>query len=153
MKHVSVDDVERHRSTATAKRPLGEALGVEGFAMNHYVLDPGESFSTNLHTHRDQEEVFYVLAGVATFETDDGSFELAANEAVRFAPGEYQHGYNDSDKRVVGLAFGAPRESEDGRIECPECGARESPEIEWTDDRAAIVFRCGDCGAEINRMT
>ncbi|MFB6096792.1 MAG: cupin domain-containing protein [Haloferacaceae archaeon] len=153
MERVSVDDVSSHRSTASAKRPLGEALGVEGFALNHYVLQPGESFSTNLHTHLDQEEVFYVLEGTATFETDDGEFELSAGELVRFAPGEYQHGYNDGDRRVVGLALGAPRESEDGRIECPACGAREPPEIEWTDDREAIVFRCGDCGAEINRMT
>jgi uncharacterized cupin superfamily protein len=146
------DDAIDHLSTASVKRPLGDALGIEGFAMNYYELEPGESFSTYLHTHLDQEEVFYVLRGTATFETDDGEFDLSAGEAVRFEPGEYQHGFNESDERVAGLALGAPKESEDGRIECPECGAREPPEVE-REGGEAIVFGCPDCGAEINRMT
>lgn len=72
---------------------------------------------------------------------------------ISFDPNEYQHGYNDSDERVVGLALGAPKESEEVRIECHECGARAAPEIEWTDDEDAIVFHCGACGAESNRQT
>lgn len=46
----------------------------------------------------------------------------------------------------------APRESEEGRIECPECGAREAPVVEGTDDRRAIVYECPACEAEINRQ-
>lgn len=152
MERVVVDDLDRHLSTASVKRPVGEALGVEGFALHDYALEPGETFSTNLHTHLDQEEVFYVLEGTATFETDGGPVEVGAGEAIRFAPGEYQHGKNDTDGRVVGLAMGALKESEEGRIECPDCGARESPEIEWTDDRSVIVFECARCGCEINRQ-
>jgi uncharacterized cupin superfamily protein len=152
METVTVDELERHFSTASVKRPVGRALGIEGFALHQYELAPGETFSTNLHAHLDQEEVFYVLAGTATFETDDGPVEVGAGEAIRFAPGEYQHGRNDTEKRVVALAMGAPKESEEGRIECPDCGAREAPVIEWTDDRSAIVYRCGACGAEINRQ-
>lgn len=152
MKKVTVDDLDRHLSTASIKRPVGDALGIEGFALHYYELGPGETFSTNLHTHLDQEEIFYVLNGTATFETDDGSIEVESGEAVRFAPGEYQHGRNDTDSRVAGLAMGAPRESEEGRIECPECGAREAPVVEWTDDRSAIVYECPACEAEINRQ-
>lgn len=153
MRKVTVDELDRHLSTASVKRPVGEALGIEGFAMQYYELEPGESFSTSVHTHLDQEEVFYVLDGTATFETDDGSVGVAAGEAIRFAPGEYQHGYNGTESRVAGLAFGAPKESEDGRIECQQCGARAAPAIRWTDDRDAIVFDCDECGAEINRQT
>lgn len=152
MEKVTVDELDRHFSTAGVKRPVGEALGIEGFALQYYELAPGETFSTNLHAHLDQEEIFYVLAGTATFETEEGLIEVDAGEAIRFAPGEYQHGKNDTDDRVRALAMGAPKESEEGRIECPACGARESPAIEWTDDRSAIVFQCGACGAEINRQ-
>lgn len=152
MEKVTVNDLDRHLSTASVKRPVGDALGIEGFALHYYELDPGETFSTNLHTHLDQEEIFYILEGTATFETDEGSIEVRAGEAIRFAPGEYQHGRNDTDSRVAGLAMGAPKESEEGRIECPDCGAREAPAVEWTDDRSAIVYECQRCGDEINRQ-
>lgn len=180
MEKVRVEELDRHLSTASLKRPVGEALGIEGFALQYYELGPGETFSTNLHTHLDQEEVFYILEGVATFEVDEetteadeetagideekvgtdeettgadgGSVAVAAGEAIRFSPGEYQHGRNDTDERVVGLAMGAPRDSTEGRIECPTCGAREQPDVEWTDDRTAIVYGCPACGAEINRQ-
>ena len=187
MEKVRVEELDRHLSTASVKRPVGEALGIEGFALQYYELEPGETFSTNLHTHLDQEEVFYVLEGVATFEideetpeidqdtrgadqdtrdvnektretdrepigTDRRSIEVAAGEAIRFSPGEYQHGRNDTDERVIGLAMGAPRDSTEGRIECSECGAREQPDVEWTDDRTAILYDCPACGAEINRQ-
>ena len=152
MEKVTVHELDRHLSTASVKRPVGEALGIEGFALHYYALDPGETFSTNLHTHLDQEEVFYILEGTATFETEEGTIDVGAGEAIRFAPGEYQHGRNDTDSRVAGLAMGAPRESTEGRIECPACGAREQPVIEWTDDRSAIVYECPACGAEINRQ-
>lgn len=152
MRKVTVDDLDRHLSTASIKRPVGEALSIEGFALHYYELGPGETFSTNLHTHLDQEEIFYVLNETATFETDEGSISVSSGEAIRFAPGEYQHGRNDTDSRVTGLAMGAPRESEEGRIECPACGAREAPAVEWSDDRSAIVYECPTCGAEINRQ-
>jgi uncharacterized cupin superfamily protein len=152
MEQVTVDDLDRHLSTASVKRPVGEALGVEGFALHQYELEPYETFSTNVHTHLDQEEIFYVLAGTATFETDEGSVAVAAGEAIRFAPGEYQQGKNDSDSRVVALVMGAPKESEESRIECPACDARKAPKIERTDDGSAIVFECRACGAEINRQ-
>lgn len=166
MENVRIEGLDRHLSTASVKRPVGEALGIEGFALQYYELEPGETFSTNLHTHLDQEEVFYILEGVATFEIDEekvgtdeesigadgGSVAVGAGEAIRFAPGEYQHGRNDTDERVIGLAMGAPRESTEGRIECPACGAREQPDVEWTDDRTAILYDCPACGTEINRQ-
>ncbi|OIB58364.1 cupin [Natrialba sp. SSL1] len=57
---------------------------------------------------------------------------VAEREAIRFAPGEFQSGRNDGDERVVALALGAPRDSDDVRItripvlddrdvSCPDC--------------------------------
>lgn len=152
MEKVTIEELDRDLSTANVKRPVGEALGVEGFALHQYQVEPGETFSTGIHTHLDQEEVFYVLAGTATFETDKRSVKVDAGEAIRFAPGDFQQGKNDSDGRVVAVVMGAPKKSEVSRIECPACDAREAPEIEWTDDRSAIIFECRQCGSEINRQ-
>ena len=55
-------------------------------------------------------EPVYLLEGTATFQTEDGTVEVGADEAVRFAPWEYQEGKNESDDRVRALAMGAPKE-------------------------------------------
>ncbi|MFC4437716.1 MULTISPECIES: cupin domain-containing protein [Natrialbaceae] len=52
----------------SVRRPVSRTLDFTDFAMNYFELEPGESFSGGLHTHHDQEEVFYVREGVATFE-------------------------------------------------------------------------------------
>lgn len=151
MKHVKVCEVGNRKSPATIKRAVGDTLGIEGFALNYFELEPRETFSNTLHTHFDQEEVFYVLEGTATFETDEGQFSVDAGEVVRFEPGEYQKGSNSTDERVVAIVLGAPKESQEASLECPSCGARESPDVERTDD--AVIFECAACGNEINRMT
>ena len=70
MERVAVDDapsdveeagVDRHR--------LSERLGTAALALNRYRVAPGGALPAGLHAHADQEEVFYVLAGTATFET------------------------------------------------------------------------------------
>jgi len=55
----------------------------------------------------------------------DGEVTVSEGEVIRFAPGEFQSGKNDSDGEVVAFAMGAPRDSEDVRVpqDCPECGA------------------------------
>jgi transcription elongation factor Elf1 len=95
----------------------------------------------------DQEEVFIVVEGEATFETMDGEVAVGEDEVIRFAPGEFQSGKNDSEERVVAFALGAPRDSEDVRIplECPECSHGDRrPMI--VDNREVLV--CPNCGVE-----
>ncbi len=157
MERVTVDDLdvfEHPVPTAPGGRPVGEALGVEGFAMKHYDLQPGETLSGGMHTHEDQEEVFYVLDGTVTFETPDDEFDLEAGEAVRFAPGEYQYGRNDTDDRATALALGAPPDSEEIRslLPCPECGERAELAVDIPDSRDAVDLSCPECGAE-SRMS
>ncbi|QLG50803.1 cupin domain-containing protein [Natrinema halophilum] len=153
MKRVSVDDVDQWMSPARSKRSLSNALGAEHLAMNHYVLDPDESFGFGYHRHADQEEIFYVLEGTATFETEDGDVAVSAGEAIRFAPGEWQLGRNETDEQVVALALGAPAETDEIDVlrTCPDCGERRSVRIEPTPDRDALVAICEDCGAETVR--
>ncbi|OTF10536.1 cupin domain-containing protein [Halorubrum sp. SD690R] len=149
MERVSIDEVEPSAlGSDVDRRGLSEPLGVTDVALNRYRLDPGERFSGGLHAHMDQEEIFVVVEGEATFETMDGDVSVGAGEAVRFAPGEFQSGKNDGDEPVVAFALGAPRDSEDVRIpqECPECG-HENMRAVPSDD--GFDLRCPECGAEL----
>lgn len=154
MEHVSVDDVEPSATErGVDRRTLADPLDASNLALNRYILEPGERFAASIHAHMDQEEVFVVLEGEATFELRDGEVTIGEDEAVRFAPGEFQSGKNDSEDRVVALALGAPRDSEDvriaripgvGEIDCPECSRGD---MQIPDEGTNLV--CPDCGAEL----
>ncbi len=155
----------RYPSTAPAapaggdldRRGLTEPLGATGLAINRYALAPGEAFSGGLHAHEDQEELFYVLEGVATFETapdptaEPRTVRVEAGEAIRFAPGEYQRGHNAGEDRLIALAPGAPRDSTDVRIPgpCESCGADALAAVPL-DEGEGFGLRCPDCGAEFD---
>jgi uncharacterized cupin superfamily protein len=154
MKKVTIKDVDTYLGPAAEKRPLGKALGTTDLAVNYYELEPGDSFAFGYHSHGNQEEVFYVQSGVVTFETEEGAVDVSAGEAIRFAPGEFQRGVNESDDDVVALALGAPRESGELEMlrECPDCGEMTENTIEMADDREALVTLCEDCGAVTGRF-
>ncbi|AJF25831.1 cupin [Haloarcula sp. CBA1115] len=155
MEKVSLDAVESRMGPASVKRALAGPLGTDAIALNYYELAPGESFGFGYHRHPDQEEVFVVQSGTATFETEDGDVRVGAGEAIRFAPGEWQRGHNEGDERVVALALGAPQEMGDTDMlrHCEECGGRTHNYVEMTDDRDALVTRCEECDAETGRFT
>lgn len=129
-----------------ARAAVDDALGIEGFALNRYCLQPGDGLPSGLHTHLDQAEVFVVLSGKLRFETLDGDVAVEAGEAVRFAPGEYQTGANAGDEPAVVLAVGAPQKSDEVRVPlpCPDCG-HEALEPNWRDGE--VVLDCPDCRA------
>jgi len=153
MEHVRADEVDDRLGPADVKRPLGRALGMEEAALNYYELAPEESFAFGYHRHDGQEEVFYVVSGTATFETESGEVDVADGEAVRFAPGEYQRGWNRGDERVVALALGAPADGTTDEIlcSCPDCGERTPQSIQRVDDADALITVCAVCGAETQR--
>jgi len=140
---------------AADKRALSSALDTDELAVNYYELAPGDTFGFGYHRHPGQEEVFYVIEGTATFETEDGEVDVSAGEAVRFAPGEWQLGRNADEERVRALAMGAPKDTRETEMlrECPDCGGRTENTIEMTDDRDALVTLCLECGAETGRFT
>ena len=154
MEHARIEDIDSWMGPATGKRSLSKALGATDVSLNHYVLEPGESFAFGYHKHEGQEEIFYVVEGEATFETEEGDVPVEAGEAVRFAPGEWQQGRNDGDEQVVALAIGAPQESGETTIlrECEDCGERTEQEIQPTESKDALVTLCLDCGAETGRF-
>lgn len=139
---------------------LGDRLGTTDLALVRHRLAPGEGLLSGLHAHADQEEVFYVLAGTATFEflpalgdaetgTDEPSgsqLMVRAGEAVRFAPGEFQSGRNGAERPLDLLALAAPRDSTDLRfpVDCPACAHGE---LQLIADGDGPRFVCPACAA------
>lgn len=162
MERTSVADARADPSDGgsdAARAALGDALGTTDVAVVHYRLAPGEGLPSGLHAHSDQEEVFVVLAGTLAFEhlppvqdwpADDRpvgeTVTVAASEAVRFAPGEFQTGYvpESAGGEAVVLALGAPRETEDVRIPagCPDCDART---LRVGTGGDTVTLDCPDC--------
>jgi uncharacterized cupin superfamily protein len=154
MQRVDIDEVSNWMGPAAVKRSVSDALGAEDVALNYYELEPGESFAFGYHRHDGQEEIVYVIEGEATFETEDGDVEVGAGDAIYFAPGEWQQGWNRTDDRVIALALGAPQEMGETDIEreCADCGERTRQEIVPTEERDALLTKCVDCGAVTGRF-
>ncbi|WP_232686946.1 cupin domain-containing protein [Halobacterium zhouii] len=148
MHRVRLADLETRMGPADRSLPLSDALGAANVALNHYELAPGDSFAYGFHAHENQEEVFYVQEGTVTFRTLDGDVEVSAGELVRFGPGEFQRGVNESEERVRALAIGAPQDPGDTEIlrACEECGEETPHDLELADDQSAVLAVCAECG-------
>jgi uncharacterized cupin superfamily protein len=152
MEKVDIHDLDRwdHPMPETpGPHRIGDALGATDVALNYYDLAPGEGLSGGPHTHMDQEELFLVLSGHLAFECEDHEDELplGEGEAIRFAPGEVQHGYNDGDEPAEVLAIGAPADSEDVRSPgaCPACGEEVLLEVDVPEE-GGLRVTCPECG-------
>lgn len=154
MERIGIAAVENALSAAAVKRRVGDALGTTAVAINYYELAPGDSFGYAYHRHPDQEEVFVVESGTVTFETEGGPVAVGPDEAIRFAPGEFQRGVNRGDERVSALAIGAPRDTDEAEKlrRCPDCRERTLQTIELAADGDAIITRCLDCDAVTGRF-
>jgi len=148
MEKASVESVENRSRSSDVRKFMTDALDLDDVSLNYFELEPGESFSGGMHTHTNQEEIFFVIEGTATFNTRDDEVEVEENEAVRFPPGEYQEGLNEGDGRVRALALGAPQDQGETRtlFPCGECGA----EYHTVDvGGEGITLTCPDCGNEM----
>ncbi len=158
MEKTAVDGAEQY-DNPNPRTPggyrVGLALGASDVAINYFELEPGEAFSGGYHTHYDQEEIFYVQSGTACFETENGPVSVESGEMIRFAPGEFQHGYNDGDGPLEGFAFGAPFGSNDVETlnECPSCGERaynrRESRLNENASEEGMVLSCPECGTEM----
>ncbi len=155
MDRVTLAAVDSLFSPAEAKLPIGDALETTNVAMNYYELEPGDQFGAGYHRHPTQEEVFFIIEGTATFETETGDVQIGPEEFCRFAPGEWQLGRNDGTDTVRALAIGAPRESPETEVmrECPECDEETPQTFSVTDDKDALLAICAECGTETGRFT
>ena len=85
-------------------RKVRQALGVEAFGVNAIVYAPGyEGF---LHYHDEQDELYFVHRGTATFEVDGEEFELGPGGVVHVQSTTPRRVSNPSDEELVMLVVG-----------------------------------------------
>ncbi|ELZ09338.1 cupin 2 barrel domain-containing protein [Halovivax asiaticus JCM 14624] len=135
-------------SPADVYNRLSKPLGTEDLAINYAELEPGGQLGLDYHRHRDQEELFVVTSGTVTFETEAGDVAVGENEAIRFAPDEFQLAHNADDERATLLALGAPRGSREIQYQrnCPTCGEETLQELELNRETGVFEGICTECG-------
>jgi mannose-6-phosphate isomerase-like protein (cupin superfamily) len=85
-------------------RKIRQALGVTAFGVNALVYPPGqEGF---LHYHDEQDELYFVHRGRATFEVEGDKFELGPGGVVYVESTTPRKLTNATDEELVVLAVG-----------------------------------------------
>ena len=71
-----------------------------------YCFEPGQE--QTLHSHEDNDKIYYVLEGVGTLTVSEESRQVEAGWAVLCPPGEDHGVVNTGGDRLVLLVFMAP---------------------------------------------
>lgn len=151
----SVSNTANPAGNHSVRRAISPAVDASDVALVRYELEPGESLSGGLHTHYDQEEIFYTQDGSVSFtvvEEPGGEREeitVDAGEIIRFGPGEFQTGRNESDTVAQVLAIGAPGTRHDDEeigslVDCRECNEETAHSVSFLDD-GGMELTCRDC--------
>ena len=155
--HVAIADVPNMIAPADQRKDVDEAVGATAMGVNFFVARPGQIIPFGYHSHPDQEELFYVVAGELAFDTPDGEFHVGADE-VFFAPANAPHrGRVVGDEPARVLAIGAPGDAGQAEIRepCPSCEEPTGRDFSIDDSGAEreLVLYCEDCGTETARYT
>jgi mannose-6-phosphate isomerase-like protein (cupin superfamily) len=85
-------------------RKIRRELGVSAFGVNALIYPPGqEGF---LHYHDEQDELYFVHKGRASFEVDGEKFELGPGGVVYVESTTPRKINNETDEELVVLAVG-----------------------------------------------
>ena len=95
-------------------------LGTRDVGVSHWRYEPGFRAEGG-HKHREQEEVYVVVAGSGELLLDDEVVELAPWDAVRVAP-EVVRAFAAGPQGLEIIAVGGPK---------PEGGDGEQAPVEW----------------------
>lgn len=80
--HISIGDPAAFRG----KEFLKDALGTTGCEISFGSLDPGQAVQF-FHDHKQNEEVYIILAGQGRMQVADQVFDIAPGSAIRIATG------------------------------------------------------------------
>ena len=90
-----------------------QALELEQSGLGYQRIPPNYRFPYG-HTHKQQEEIYVVLAGSGRMKLDDEIVELERWDAVRVAPGTWR-GYEAGPDGLELFVIGAPNLGENPR--------------------------------------
>ena len=102
-----LDDCETNGNWRLVRRTLG--LGA--FGLNVVDIPPGEQIPEHDETGRDQEEVFFVIAGSPTLVVDGEDHPASAGTFARLDPEHARTVRNDGAETARVLIASAPRTS------------------------------------------
>jgi uncharacterized cupin superfamily protein len=88
-----------------------KTLGVQAFGINMVELPQGGSIPEHDETGRDQEELFFVVAGSPTLVVDGVEHRLSAGSFARLDPGPTRTVRNDGGEVAKVLIVSAPTTS------------------------------------------
>ena len=71
-------------------KSLGDLTGITGFGFHIIEVAPGDE-TTEYHVHHFEDECVYVLAGAATAEIGDNSFQIKAGDFIGYRKGGLAH--------------------------------------------------------------
>ena len=82
-------------------RWYSEALGTDEVSFSWRSMPPGTGGRGSYgHRHPGHEEIYFVVAGTATFKVGDDVFEAEPQTAVRMSGDEYYSVHNDTDSNI-----------------------------------------------------
>ncbi|MFB6299703.1 MAG: cupin domain-containing protein [Halobacteriales archaeon] len=109
--HYHLDELETNPEKPTKRWELSPQLDLTGYNFNVAIIDPDERLSQNAyHYHENQEEFFYIIEGRCRAETEDGSFDLSADDVVVFRTAVPHLLHNPFDEPCKLVAVGSPPE-------------------------------------------
>lgn len=109
--HRSLTDLETNPEKPGKRWEVSPQLGIEEYNFNVAVLEPDERLSQNAyHYHPNQTEFFYIVEGRCRAEVADGSFDLDADDVVRFEKGAPHLLHNPFEEVCKLIAIGSPPE-------------------------------------------
>jgi uncharacterized cupin superfamily protein len=123
-------------------RTLADTLGLKRMGVHMVRVAPGKEPNI-YHSHRREEEFFYILEGNGTARIGDETFEIGPGDFMAFPTPSVPHSIrNTSDRELVYLVGGERREMEIG--EMPELNkllVRHGREIFMIDRNSVEEFK------------
>jgi uncharacterized cupin superfamily protein len=103
---VNLNDLEPGTEDGYATYDLTAGLGLDQMRANIFRFRPGDKME--YHSHRQQEELFYVLEGSGELVIDGERHPVSAGTLVRLDPAPRRQIVNGSEGELIWLAVGAP---------------------------------------------
>ena len=86
-------------------KSLGDAAGSIGIGAKHWRVRPGK-WSTPVHIHGSEEEIFYVLAGSGVLWADGKTYRVEEGDCVSMLANAEAHSFRAGDDGLDLLVFG-----------------------------------------------
>ena len=101
-----LDEIEEVDDGRCPFRPVRYRLGITAFGVNSWTAAAAGDRIINEHTQDDEEELYVVLRGRATFEVGEDKVDAPAGTLVFVSPDERRTAFAEEDGTTV-LAIGA----------------------------------------------